>query len=965
MTESTREDVSATTSSASDESKPERTWQPPSSSFDPWRGTRISRRRHGQSIRHLPAPPKNRAGADLPAYSVKEKLIEALNARNVVLVTGATGSGKTTQIPQMILDEARSKGQVVNIAVTQPRQVAAISVAQRVRTERKWDSTGPVGYSVRNNTSLPSSVDSGSILYCTEGTLLARMSENPLLSGVSHLILDEVHERTKEMDVLLTLVKTSLLKDTGIKVILMSATANVRQFMSYFGHKLIQKEVNLVAIPDTNYEVKDYYLEDVFQILDWAPDDKDADDFVDIGDSMRSERMPCEEKIPEAKLDRNAEDFWSKAAAEEFDLTVLPTQVIEQLLLYIEAQESYNPSEGGAVLIFLPGLGSINKLIHYVTEVSSEQALFKRRFNFIPLHSKTAEQYTNDVFKVNTDRRKIKCVIGTNIAETSLTVPDLTYVIDCCKQKVKTTPTRLEVCWTGRSNCIQRRGRAGRTHEGICFHLIPKIRFKVGLAMNPDPEMTRMPMIDIALNLLTLGRGDALKWLPGFCKAMPDPPKQEAVRLAVSQLLAVGAVDKKSGLLTELGRTLSRFPVGVYTALGLIASSILFDSAEGIYISVSLCALLEMEDIEANTQRPGDIDNPKKVDPASLHRMGYRELWPAEGQITTPLPDQLDLLRFYLEWEQVWFDRGVRSAKEYCKRRDLKHSSFERVWQDRNAMLDILCDRGLAATEPAADFVPGGRSPFSAIGEHMYTLECVLAVLCGPNYGQVSMKRKVAIDVDHKTLNCGSWSSIGTANARVVPGQMVLYTHRLDVWPPNQPAPRCIAKLICPINTVTFILGTSVELTYKRREGSMIFVDIFVDSRKAFGGNLRTQELLRLRKHFQQAMGGLAKDLADGGDVLDPTKELIRRTRSRMTRAIKGEQLLDYEAELEIVGFPKDAASHAGLIYGNHNAPLRGPNNNRQKPKNDDGHQKKSALPPGHTAKNNHRGGNAKHRPRG
>ncbi|KAF4739910.1 hypothetical protein FOZ62_007053, partial [Perkinsus olseni] len=274
---------------------------------------------------------------------------------------------------------------------------------------------------------------------------------------------------------------------------------------------------------------------------------------------------------------------------------------------------------------------------------------------------------------------------------------------------------------------------------------------------------------------------------------------------------------------------------------------------------------------------------------------------------------------------------------------------------DRNAMLDILCDRGLAATEPAADFVPGGRSPFSAIGEHMYTLECVLAVLCGPNYGQVSMKRKVAIDVDHKTLNCGSWSLMGTANARVVPGQMVLYTHRLDVWPPNQPAPRCIAKLVCPINTVTFILGTSVELTYKRREGSMIFVDIFVDGRKAFGGNLRTQELLRLRKHFQQAMGGLAKDLADGGDVLDPTKDLIRRTRSRVTRAIKGEQLLDYETELEIVGFPKDAASHAGLIYGNHNAPSRGPSSSRPKHRDDDSHEKKKSPPSGHTAKNNHR----------
>ncbi|XP_022778184.1 putative ATP-dependent RNA helicase DHX30, partial [Stylophora pistillata] len=201
----------------------------------------------------------------LPVASHRERILELIERNQVVVISGETGCGKTTQIPQFILDDAIQKGNgsACNIMVTQPRRIVAMSIAERVASERREMLGKSVGYQVRLEGRLPS--QKGCILFCTTGILLRRMQSNVLLKGVSHVIVDEVHERDINTDFLLILLKDLLGKNQDVKIIVMSATVNSERFSQYF------RGCPSLVIPGFTHDVTEYFLSEVCELLGRTP----------------------------------------------------------------------------------------------------------------------------------------------------------------------------------------------------------------------------------------------------------------------------------------------------------------------------------------------------------------------------------------------------------------------------------------------------------------------------------------------------------------------------------------------------------------------------------------------------------------------------------------------------------------------------------------------------------------------
>jgi ATP-dependent RNA helicase DHX36 len=238
----------------------------------------------------------------LPAYEMRKKLVQLINENQVVVISGETGCGKTTQVPQFVLDDLldRGLGHTARVICTQPRRISAISIAERVADERDEGCGGPsatVGYQIRLESRSPR--QRGSILYCTTGVVLQWMRSDPNLSDVSHIILDEIHERDIMSDFLITILKDLLPTRPNLKVILMSATLNADQFSRYFGR------CPMVNIPGFTFPVEEFYLEDVLEMTRFRVDDRKARS----GGSQEKWRRHTARGKEDAKRLRDFQDF--------------------------------------------------------------------------------------------------------------------------------------------------------------------------------------------------------------------------------------------------------------------------------------------------------------------------------------------------------------------------------------------------------------------------------------------------------------------------------------------------------------------------------------------------------------------------------------------------------------------------------------------------------------------------------
>ncbi|KAJ7446393.1 P-loop containing nucleoside triphosphate hydrolase protein [Mycena galericulata] len=481
----------------------------------------------------------------LPAFTAKDEFLNLLHANRAVVVVGETGCGKTTQLPQFILDSliTSNLGATASIIVTQPRRLSAISVAARVSSERLED--GSVGYAIRGENKQSKTTK---LLFCTTGVVLRRLGSGDTLEGVSHIVVDEVHERSVDGDFLLLELKELLLKHPTLKVVLMSATINHETFIKYFNG------APLLTIPGYTHPVTDIYLEDIIPQIKYRPPAARSTR-KESGDALKAFREEHKEKgLDDAAI--SAIQIISRSDRLDF-------QLIAEVVRFIVSDPK---NKRGGVLIFLPGVPEIRQCID-----SMRTVLPGGQADVFPLHANLSSDEQRRVFMKTS---KWKVIAATNVAETSITIDDVIYVIDAGKVKEtqydpETSMSRLVETYVTRAAGRQRRGRAGRTQPGICYKLYTR-KQEANMGKYPVPEILRVPLESISLTVKVMREEEDVKL---FLQRAIDPPKVAAMEAAWTVLEELGAVDLQ-GKLTPLGRHISTLPVDLRLAKMLVLGTI-------------------------------------------------------------------------------------------------------------------------------------------------------------------------------------------------------------------------------------------------------------------------------------------------------------------------------------------------------------------------------------------------------
>lgn len=471
---------------------------------------------------------KKRLFTDAFFFMFRDEFLKLYQESQILVFVGETGSGKTTQIPQFVLfdDLPHLHGKMV--ACTQPRRVAAMSVAERVAAEMDVKLGAEIGYSIR----FEDMTSNKTIMkYMTDGMLLREAMHDPNMSRYSTIILDEAHERTMSTDVLMGLLKDVVKRRPDMKLIVMSATLDAQKFQRYF------TDAPLLAVPGRTHPVEIFY-------------------------TPEPERDYVEAAIRTVLQIHALED--------EGDILVFLTgeEEIEDTVRKInfEVDQMIREAEGGPLKVY-PLYGTLPP--------AQQQKIFE------PAPAP---------FKAG-GRPGRKCIISTNIAETSLTIDGIVYVVDpgFSKQKIYNPRVRVEsllVSPISKASAQQRAGRAGRTRPGKCYRLYTEDAFKKELIEQTYPEVLRSNISAMVLELKKLGVDDLVHF------DLMDPPAPEALMRALEELNYLACLNDE-GDLTDLGRLASNFPLDPALAVMLICSPEFYCSNE----ILSITALLSVPSI--------------------------------------------------------------------------------------------------------------------------------------------------------------------------------------------------------------------------------------------------------------------------------------------------------------------------------------------------------------------------------
>ncbi|KAH9259683.1 hypothetical protein BASA81_002105 [Batrachochytrium salamandrivorans] len=550
----------------------------------------------------------------LPVYNFLDEFDSKLKTSSVIVVEGETGSGKTTQLPAFLALSvlANNKNDTRMVACTQPRRVAAMSVAERVAQEMDVELGKEVGYSIRFE---ECSSDKTKLKFMTDGMLLREaMTEPDLSAKYSVILLDEAHERTLATDILFGVLKQMIAKrdqessSLGFKLVVMSATLDAAKFQEYFDN------APLLRVPGRTFPVEVYYT-------------------------------------PEAE-----KDYFEAAAR-----TVL------QIHLY---------EEEGDVLVFLTGEEEIEKLVRRIeTEVSSQQDTCGPVL-VLPLYSSLPPQQQRKIFApapkpLANGKPGRKIIVSTNIAETSLTIDGIVYVVDpgFSKQKIYNPRVRVEsllVSPISRASAQQRSGRAGRTRPGKCFRLYTELSFKNDLLAQTYPEILRSNLGNTVLTLKKLGIEDLVHF------DFLDPPAPETLMRALEQLNYLHALDDE-GELTDVGYQMAELPLEPQLAKMIICAQHFKCTNEAI----SIAALLSV---------PQFFMRPKE---------NGREADLAKKQFSHADGDHLTLLNAFHAYKQ---QEALGGEAEWCWENYMQLRSLKQA-DDVRAQLSRLCkQQGIALT---------------------------------------------------------------------------------------------------------------------------------------------------------------------------------------------------------------------------------------------------------------------------
>jgi len=552
----------------------------------------------------------------LPVYSQRLEFREKLKNNQALVLVGETGSGKTTQIPQFCVYDGYTNGGRM-VACTQPRRVAAMSVAKRVAEEMDVELGDEVGYTIRfEDVSSPKT----KLKYLTDGMLLREAMLDPILSRYSVIILDEAHERTVATDILMGILKGIMAKRDDLKVVIMSATLDAAKFQKYFNNAPLMK------VPGRLFRVEIFYT-------------------------------PEPEK-----------DYFEAAIR-----TVLQIHTVEP---------------EGDILLFLTGEQEIEDAVARIKSDCDRLGPDFGPVNVVPLYSTLPPQLQAKIFDPAPPPRKPggppgrKIVVSTNIAETSLTIDGIVYVVDpgFCKQKLFNPRTRVEsllVTPISRASAEQRAGRAGRTRPGKCFRLYTAKSYREDLVAQTYPEILRSNLASVVLHLKTLNIDNLVTF------DYIDPPVPETLMRALEQLNYLGALDD-DGNLTPVGRLMAEFPLDPQLSKMLVVSPKYRCSSEAL----SIVAMLSVAQVFI---RPAD--QRQQADEAK-DRFAH-----IDG-------DHLQLLNVFEAFKQ-----NGESA-DWCWNNFLQHRVLKSAENVRQQLIRIMNKHGLEVTSmprESPDYYPSIR----------------------------------------------------------------------------------------------------------------------------------------------------------------------------------------------------------------------------------------------------------------
>lgn len=497
----------------------------------------------------------------LPIEAHRQQIVDAVKKHRVVIISGETGSGKTTQAPQYFLDDPEICPSGQTVIVTQPRRIAAITNSERVCQERGLHEVGrEVGYQIRfaNRTT-----EETRLIYCTTAVVLRQMHGDPAMLKCSVLVVDEVHERDIHTEFLLTTIKQNIAnnKMPHLRLVLMTATFAEDSFVPFF-RAMLSPQQPIMKISGRCYPVKEWFLEDA---LAWTGNY--------MGDMRKRRSMGT--KIIDETRQRLAD---ANPDGREYDNDVLMSLCLnndknvdefKQILicniisLIDSAAKEAGDESRGAVLVFLPGWRDIMNIGVKLrsSEATETGDSGMRKYNIVPLHGQLSPEEQHLCFDPPPpDRRKI--ILSTDISETSVTIDDVVYVINAGITKDKIFDVNLntgilESQLNTQTSATQRKGRAGRTSEGVCIHLFSKYMVST-LREFPDPAILSTSLEEVVLQQMCLDLGQP----HDFLSQTISVPPIERIDNAVDTLIQLNAISMASGVpvLTSLGDWLGSIP---------------------------------------------------------------------------------------------------------------------------------------------------------------------------------------------------------------------------------------------------------------------------------------------------------------------------------------------------------------------------------------------------------------------
>ncbi|RDA90510.1 hypothetical protein CP533_0837 [Ophiocordyceps camponoti-saundersi (nom. inval.)] len=621
----------------------------------------------------------------LPMWQFRPQVLDAVDKNQVVIICGETGCGKSTQVPSFLLEHELSQGKSCKIYCTEPRRISAISLAKRVSEElgeNKGDlgtSRSLVGYSIRLEANTTRETR---LVYATTGIVMRMLEGSNDLREVTHLVLDEVHERTIDSDFLLIVLKRLLTQRKDLKVVLMSATVDAEHFSSYLGGAPILK------VPGRTFPVDVRYLEDAIEMTGYSPSGPPSDKMIDLDDDA----LEDETKGPKSDLSQSLSAYSTKTRAtlSQLDEYHIEFDLIVQLLSHIATNESLR-DYSKAVLVFLPGIADIRTL----NDMLLGDPRFARDWLIYPLHSTIATEDQESAFVVPPPGMR-KIVLATNIAETGITIPDVTCVIDTGKHREmrfdeRRQLSRLIDTFISRANAKQRRGRAGRVQNGLCFHMFTKYRHDSLMADQQTPEMLRLSLQDLAIRVKICKMGGIEETLAGAL----DPPLAKNIRRAIDALVDVRALTPGEEL-TPLGRQLARLPLDVFLGKLILLGTVF----KCLDMAITVAAIL-------SSKSPFSAPFGQRAQ-ADKARMAFRR---ADS-------DLLTVYNAYVAWKRVCrSNSGMGKEFQFCRKNFLSQQTLANIEDLKGQLLVSLADSGfLSLTEEERRALRGSRFASGARG---------------------------------------------------------------------------------------------------------------------------------------------------------------------------------------------------------------------------------------------------------